>query len=216
MSRVLLITVVSLAMPIAASHASVVDEFSEGGWTRSTSTPGRVSVDTGKLHMEDARESPSWITVNKTFSIDVDKMPFLIVKVSSVSDRGTVKLIRRDPYDKREAIEIDRPGLYALDMRSRFGWQESVAIEVCLYAIGNEEQITFEYVKFAERLTEQEKDLIAKRTAGANVRLNVAPFEIVPLFNTCSFYFKSPSRDGLAVAYRKKDGPSRERIRPYM
>ena len=207
MSRALLITVVSLAMPIAAGHTSVVDEFSEGGWTRSTSTPGRVSVDTGKLHLEDGRESPSWISVNKTFSIDVDKIPFFIVKVLSVSDRGTVKLIRRDPYDKREAIEIDRPGLYALDMRSRFGWQESVAIEVCLYAIGNEEQITFEYVKFAERLTEQENDLIAKRTAGANVRLNVAPFEIVPLFNACSFYFKSPSRDGLAVAYRKKDGP---------
>ena len=70
MSRVLLITVVSLAMPIAAGHASVVDEFSEGGWTRSTSTPGRVSVDTGKLHLEDGRESPSWISVNKTFSID--------------------------------------------------------------------------------------------------------------------------------------------------
>ncbi|MFW9893275.1 MAG: right-handed parallel beta-helix repeat-containing protein [Candidatus Thorarchaeota archaeon] len=39
------------------------------------------------------------------------------------------------------------------------------------------------------------------------MKLNVAPFELVPLFNTCSFYFKSPKRDGLTVAYRKKDGP---------
>jgi hypothetical protein len=163
-------------------------------------------MDIGKLHLEDGRESPSWITVSKTFSIDVDEMPFFVAKVSSVSDRGTVKLIRKEPYDKRVAIEIDRPGLYALDMRSRFGWKGSVAIETCLYAIGNEEQITYEYVKFTEQLTQLEQNLVKNRAAGENVRLNVAPFEIVPLFNACSFYFKSLARDGLAVDCRRKGG----------
>jgi len=193
-------------MSVAAGHAEVVDDFSEGDWTRSTSTPGKVSMDTGKLHLADGRESPSWITVSKTFSIDIDEMPFFVVKVSSVSDRGTVKLIRREPYDKRVAIEIDRPGLYALDMRSRLGWKGSAAIETCLYAIGNQEQITYEYVRFAERLTQQEQNLIKNRDAGGNVRLNVAPFEIVPLFNACSFYFKSRVRDDLTVDYRRKGG----------
>jgi hypothetical protein len=161
---------------------------------------------TGKLHLEDGRESPSWITVSKTFSIDIDEMPFFVVKVSSVSDRGTVKLIRKEPYDKRVAIGIDRPGLYAIDMRSRFGWKGSAAVETCLYAIGNEEQITYEYVRFAERLTQQEENLIKSREAGGNVRLNVAPFEIVPLFSTCSFYFKRRARYGLSVDYRIKGG----------
>lgn len=41
----------------------------------------------------------------------------------------------------------------------------------------------------------------------SDVRLNVAPFEIVPLFNACSFYFKNPSRETLAVLYHKKGGP---------
>jgi hypothetical protein len=206
MNRILSITIISLAMSVATGHAGVVDDFSEGDWTRFTSTPGMVSIDTGKLHLEDGRDPPDWITVSKTFSIDVDKMPFFVVKVSSVSDRGTVKLIRKEPHDKRMAIEIDRPGLYAIDMCSRFGWKGSAAIEICLYAIGNQEQITFEYIKFAERLTQQEKTLIANRTAGGNVRLNVEAFEIVPLFNTCSFYFESRAQDSLVVAYRKKGG----------
>jgi hypothetical protein len=207
MGRILSTTFTVLMVSVTASHAHVVDDFSEGGWNRFTSTPGKVSIDIGKLHLEDGREPPAWVTVSKTFSIDVNKMPFFVVKVSTLSDRGTVKLIRKEPYDKRVAIEIDRPGLYALDMRSRFGWQGSAAIETCLYAIGDEEEITYEYVKFTERLTQEEKDLITNRTAGGNVRLNVAPFEIVPLFNACSFYFKSPSRDGVGVVYREKGGP---------
>jgi len=206
--KTIFLTVTVFLMSSAVSvQAQVVDDFSEGGWTRFKSTPGHVSMDTGKLQLKDGRESPAWVTVSKTFSVDVDKTPLFVVKVSSVSDRGTVKLIRKKPYDKRVAIEIDRPGLYALDMREQFGWQGSVAIETCLYAIGAEEEITYEYVKFAERLSQKEKDLISNRMAGGNVKLNVAPFEIIPLFNTCSFYFKSPSRDGLDVLYRRENGP---------
>ncbi|UCF16612.1 MAG: hypothetical protein JSW59_03950, partial [Phycisphaerales bacterium] len=210
MGRILTITTITLtalAMSAAAGPAPVVDDFSKGGWIRSSSTPGKISMDAGKLHLKDGPESPDWITANKTFTIDVDKMPFFVVKVTHASDRGTVKLIRKDPYDKRVAIEIDRPGLYALDTRRRFGWQGVAAIETCLYAIGAEEEITYEYVKFTERLTQQEKDLIKNRPAGGNVRLNVAPFEIVPLFNTCSFYFKNSKRPGLTVDYRRRGGP---------
>ena len=214
MYRILPTTIIFSAIFFVASYAQVIDDFSEGGWTRSPSTPGKVSMGIEKLHLKDGREPPDWITVSKTFSIDVDEMPFFIVKVSSASDRGTVKLIRKEPYDKRVAIEINRPGLYAINMRSRFGWKGSAAIETCLYAIGNEEEITYEYIKFAERLTQKEQNLIKNREAGGNVRLNVAPFEIVPLFNACSFYFKSPGRDDMAVVYRKKGGSWRRAYAP--
>ena len=206
-SSIALVCLFCLHTSAVAGQARVVDDFSEGGWRRFPSTPGKVSMDKGKLHLEDERDPPAWVTVSKTFSVDVDKTPLFIVKISSVSDRGTVKLIRKKPYDKRVALEIDRPGLYAIDMRKRFDWQGSVAIETCLYAIGTEEEVAYEYVKFAKQLTQEEKDLISNRTAGGNVKLNVASFEIVPLFNTCSFYFKSPKRDGLAVVYRRKNGP---------
>ncbi|NOZ19946.1 MAG: hypothetical protein GXP25_02540, partial [Planctomycetes bacterium] len=114
---------------MASSHAQVVDNFSKGGWTRFASTPGKMSVETGKLHLKDGPESPSYVTVSKTFTVNVDKTPFFVVKVSAVSDRGTVKLIRKDPYDKRVAIGIDRPGLYAVDMRRQFGWKGVIAVE---------------------------------------------------------------------------------------
>lgn len=204
MDRILPITVMVLAMLIAASHAQVVDDFSEGGWTRFASTPGKMSVDTGRMRLVDEPGPPDWITASKTFTVDVDKTPLFVVKVLAASDRGTVKLIRKDPYDKRVAIELDRPGLYAVDLRRRFGWQGVTRVETCLYANGDEEDITYEYVRYTDRLTPTEEDLIKNRAAGGNVRLDVSPFEVIPLFNACSFYFKSPSRPGLAVEYRGK------------
>jgi len=206
MNRILLIVLAALAMSNAASHAQVADDFSEGGWTAFVSTPGKMSVDTGRMRLEDETGPPDWITASKTFTVDVDKTPLFVVKVLAASDRGTVKLIRKDPYDKRVAVEIDRPGLYAVDLRRRFGWQGVAKVETCLYANGEEENITYEYVKYTQRLTQQEEDLIQNRAAGGNVRLDVSPFEVVPLFNTCSFYFKSPSRPGLAVEYRREGG----------
>ena len=146
MKRPLPIILTALVASAAASHAQLVDDFSGGGWTRFTSTPGEVSVEAGKLRLKDGPAPPGWITVSKTFTVDVDKTPFFVVKVVAASDRGTVKLIRKEPYDKRVAIDIDRPGLYAVDMRRRFGWRGTVAVQTCLYAIGDEEEITYEYV----------------------------------------------------------------------
>ena len=55
-------------------------------------------------------------------------------------------------------------------------------------------EITYEYVKFAAQLTQEEKDLISNRTAGGNVKLNVAPFELVPLFqHVCHSTSRAPS-----------------------
>ncbi len=206
MHRNLLFTLTILAISIATVHARIIDDFSTGGWIRFSSTPGRLSVEPGKLHLADAAESPNWITASKTFTVDVDKTPWFVVKVETVSDRGTVKLIREQPHDKRSAIAIDRPGLYAVDMRAQFGWKGVMAIETCLYAIGAEEEITYAYVKYANQLTRAEEDLIKNRAAGGNVRLNTASFEVVPLFHTCSYYFSSTHRSGVSVSYRRKNG----------
>ena len=195
---------VALVLSLAPAHAEVIDDFSQGGWKLFPSTPGRFTVEAGRLHLQDAEGTPSWVTASKVFTVDVDKTPFFLVKVATASDRGTVKLIRQDPYDKRVAIEIDRPGLYAVDMRGRFGWEGPCDLETCLYAIGDEEEITYEYVKFAEQLTESDEALIQERNSGGNVRLDVAPFAVVPLFNTCSVYFTSPKLDALHVLYRKE------------
>jgi len=199
----LFLILVTLSAP--AVPAAMVDDFSTGGWTRFNSTPGTLSVGPGKLHLVDAPESPDWVTASKTIEVDLDQTPLFLVQVSSLSDRGTVKLIRQDPRDKRVALEIDRPGLYAIDMRQRFGWQGKTDVEVCLYAIGAEEEITYGFVKFTDALSAQEQQLLENRSAGGNVKLQVQPFERVPLFHTCSYYFQSPPQPGLAVHYRRQD-----------
>lgn len=198
------LAVVALALSLSPLHAQVVDDFSQGGWKLFDSTPGRITAQPGSLQLEDAEGAPDWVTASRVFRVNVDENPFFLVEVAAVSDRGTVKLIRRDPEDKRVAIEIDRPGLYAVDMKSTFGWKGTVDIETCLYALGGGENITYKSLKFAQKPTEQERALLKEREAGGNIKLNVPPFCAVPLFNTCSVYFTSPRLDTLQMRYRRK------------
>jgi len=192
-----------LVLSVSPLHAQIVDDFSEGGWRLFDSTPGRITTEAGSLHLEDAEGEPAWVTASRVFTVDVDRTSYFLVEVAAVSDRGEVKLIRRDPYDKRVAIRIDRPGLYAVDMRGEFGWSGAIDIETCLYASGDGESITYTYVKFAEKLTEQDQALIEERNSGGNVKLVVPPFCAVPLFNACSVYFTSPELEALHVRYRR-------------
>ena len=116
MKQTLLTLLSLLALTASPARAQVIDDFSGDGWRLFSSTPGAISIEPGKMHLMDARGEPDWITASKTFAVDFAKTPFFLVKVADVSDHGTVKLIRRKPYDKRVAINIDRPGLYAVDM----------------------------------------------------------------------------------------------------
>jgi hypothetical protein len=204
----------ALSLSVSPVHAQVVDDFSQAGWELFDSTPGRITRESGALHLEDAEGEPAWVTASRVFTVDVDRTPVFLVEVAAVSDRGTVKLIRREPYDKRVAIEIDRPGLYAVDTRSKLGWQGTIDIETCLYAIGDGESITYRYVKFAEKITEQEQALIEERASGGNVKLDVPPFCVVPLFNACSVYFTSPKLDKLHMSYRRKGGDWQRAFQP--
>lgn len=198
-----IIAVVLFLSPVCAQ---VTDDFSQEGWRLFDATPGRITTQAGSLYLEDAEGEPAWVTASRVFTVDVDKTPFFLVEVTAVSDQGTVKLIRRDPLDKRVAIDIDRPGLYAVDVRSKFGWKGTIDIETCLYAIGDGGNITYKYVKFVEKPTEQEQALIEERNSGGNIKLDVPPFCAVPLFNACSVYFTSTRLDALHMRYRQKGG----------
>jgi len=197
---------IAAVLLLAPLHAQIVDDFSQGEWKLFTSTPGKITAQAGSLRLEDAEGEPAWVTASRVFRVDVDKTPCFLVEVAAVSDGGTVKLIQQQPFDKRVAIEIDRPGLYAVDMRSTFGWKGMVDIETCLYAIGEGESITYKLVKFVDKPTAQEQALIDERNAGGNVKLTVPPFCAVPLFNACSVYYTSPRLDALQMRFRRQGG----------
>jgi len=184
------------------ADVSVVDNFGGSGWKRSDSTPGTVVAENGKLHLVDSPEAPEWVMAGKVHRVDFDQTPIFVVKVAALTGSGTVKLIRRKPADKRDAIKIDRPGLYAIDTRKSFGWSGPGEVETCLYANGDQEEVTFEFVKYVAALSDTENQQILAREATADAGLQVAPFELVPHFNSCSFYFSSPLRDSLVVEFR--------------
>ena len=214
MKQALLSVVAVLALTASSARAEIMDDFSGGEWREFSSTPGELSIEQGKLRLVDALGDPAWMTASKTFTVDFDKTPFFLVKVADVSDFGTVKLIRKEPYDKKVAINIDRPGLYAVDMRSQFGWSGVGEVETCLYANGDEEEITYEFVKYAAKLSQEDEKLIQERAASGNAKLQVDAFEVVPLFNACSFYLPAPGPDTSSVTYRKKGGDWLEALQP--
>ncbi len=193
----------ALLLTLACAYGQVLDDFSGAGWTRFESTPGTLTVAPGKLRLLDSPESPDWVTASKVFTVDFEQTPFFVVKVAAVSERGTVKLIRRQPEEKREVLSIDQPGLYAVDVRKTCGWAAQAEVETCLYAIGDQGDITYEFVKFVAELTAEEQRQVAERQARGNPKLQVAPFELVPLFNACSYYFASPLRTDLGVQFRR-------------
>lgn len=199
---------------VAGAHAQIVDDFAAGGWKLFSSTPGKMTAEAGLLYLEDAPGDPSWVTASKVFTVDVGKTPVFMVEVGAVSDQGTVKLIRQEPYDKRVALDIDRPGLYAVDMGAAFGWKGTVNIEVCLYALGETENITYKCVKFVEKPTDQEQARIAEREAGRNPKLDVSSFTVVPLFRSCSVYFPSAKLDALTLRFRVKGGEWQRALTP--
>jgi hypothetical protein len=200
------IALVAVLLSLATGRADVVDDFGGGDWRRFEDTPGTVTAETGKLRLVDSPEPPEYVTASKVHRVDLDQTPVFVVKVAAVTDSGTVKLIRRKPADKREVISIDRPGLYAIDVRKAYGWTGPSEVETCLYAIGDQEDITFEFVKYVAALSSAEQRQIAEREASGNAKLQVAPFELVPLFNSCSVYFLSPPREELAFEFRRKVG----------
>jgi hypothetical protein len=189
-----------LALTSVSRQFQNLDDFSAGGWLQCT--PGTMTVEQGKLFLKDAPGELTWVTARKSFTVDVDRTPLFVVKVVDVSRVGTIKLIRQHPFEKRVALEIDRPGLYTVDMRERFRWKGRIAIETCLYAIGDEAEVTYAYVRFAEKLTTGEEKEVTERAGRGHAPL----FEVFPLFNTCGVYFRSPERVGLSMAYRTPGG----------
>ncbi|MDX9979289.1 MAG: right-handed parallel beta-helix repeat-containing protein, partial [Lentisphaeria bacterium] len=196
-----------VALVSVLAQAQLLDDFSQGGWERFSSTPGTLIAEPGRLHLQDADEAPDWVTAGKRFSVDLDQHPLFVVNVTALSDHGTVKLIRKNPDDKRTALEMGSPGLYVIDLSKRFGWKGPCEIEVCLYAVGFGENIDYAYVQFADKLSAEQEAALKERENGRNLKLNVTAFEAVPLFNACAFYFPSPRRDSLAVSYRQVGGP---------
>lgn len=158
-------TLTVLMLGQLACRAEIIDNFSDGGWKLYPSTPGKLLVEKDKLVLEDQVGKPGWVTVAKTYEIDVDKTPLLVLKVSAVTQKGEVKVIRKKPFAKKSVLIISQPGTYSIDIAKQCGWQGMNKIDLLLYALGDGGKITFDYVKFTDKLNPQELKEIKKEEA---------------------------------------------------
>ncbi len=189
--------------------ADIVDNFSNGGWKKLT--PGRLQVKKNKLFLEDKIGKNNWVTASKTFEVDIDKTPLLVIKVLHVSDHGQVKLVQKSPYSKKPVLNIAKRGIYTVDLKSQCRWQGKQRIEVMLYAIGDGGKITYNYVKFTDKLDKKELAEIKKDQIPPK---NHQPFYLVPLFNTCGYYFVTSEKKAIKAFYRRKGGEWQKILTP--
>jgi hypothetical protein len=202
----------ALVLGNLACTAEICDDFSANGWTQFKDTPGKLQVQKNKLYLEDSTAAPAWVTAYKTYDIDLDKTPLLVVKVSQLSSKGQIKLVRHNPYAKVSVLVLDKPGTYTVNIKDICRWQGKAQIGVSLYAIGNSASITFSQLKFTDKLSKEDTQEIQAPTVRLTQRR--PPFEIVPLFNSCGYYFTTTQKQTLDVWYRKKGDTWHQALKP--
>ncbi|MFA7231670.1 MAG: right-handed parallel beta-helix repeat-containing protein, partial [Victivallaceae bacterium] len=204
-------TLIALMFAQLACYAEIVDNFSESGWEKSKTTPGGFIVQKNKLFLDSKTGGKGWVNVSKTYDIDVDKTPLLVVRVPMLSGRGEVKLILKEPFKKIPVFAIAKSGVYTVNMKENFRWKGKNQIEVNLYAIGDGSKITYQYVKFTDKLSEDE---LAEIAAGNQPPENRPKFELVPLFNSCGYYYVTPAQQDIMIFFREKDGRWNKALAP--
>ena len=209
-----LFTIVTAFLTIANAQNNIYDDFSAKDWHRYRSTPGSLLIEKNKLTIEDHAGKNSWVTVSKSFEVDITQTPIIVVRIDKLNGRGVVKLVRRNPYIKKTVISTRHPGIYTVNLKEKYNWSGVHKIEVALYTINDGSSITYNYVKFTDKLTAKEKAEIAKVK---NPRAQISPrppFELVPMFNTCSYYYNSPKLNNVDVFWRTANGKWEKALAP--
>lgn len=185
------------------SMAATIDDFSGGSWKRFNSTPGEMHIEKGQLSL--TAKGLGWVTAAKTFDINLDKEPLLLIKIKKLSARAQVKLVKNNPTDKQSVLMAEEPGLYVINIKEKCKWQGLQKIDVLLYSIGQESEVSYEYIKFTDKLSDSEKqELAATKYKTADTEKT---FSLAPLFNSCAYYYhaKAPVKN-LHVQFRKEGG----------
>jgi Right handed beta helix region len=203
--------ITAIVLGQSAFCAEIYDNFTKDGWKRYKSTPGYLYVKKNKLILKDKHGKHAWVTASKTFDVDIDKTPLLVIRVTQLSRKGQVKLIAKKPYQKKPVFSIEKPGIYHVDLVNVCKWKGKKKIEVALYAIGDGGTIQFTYVKFTDKLNAAE---LAEIKASQKPPKNRKPFELVSLFNSCGYYYVTPKLKNVNAYWRTQRGKWQKALTP--
>ena len=81
---------VVLVFAAFTARGEIIDDFSRGEWHKFPSTPGTLSVEPGKLRLEDAQGEPEWITASRTFAVNFEEHDDLGASVAVTFDGAPV------------------------------------------------------------------------------------------------------------------------------
>lgn len=147
---------IALSLFQLTTYAGISDNFSKKDWVLSRSTPGELKIENNVLSLTDKVDKHDWVTASKTFSVDIDKTPILVIKIISLSAKGQVKLIRIKPFSKKSVLIATKPGIYTYNIKKNTKWTGKHKIQVYLYALGKNAKISYGYVKFTDKLNKEE------------------------------------------------------------
>ena len=158
----LVLALICLIAPPCPGQDGWIDDFDTADlWTGINSrAPAEVHAENGILTIIDPPGGKvTWGTsVSASLPpIDLDKYPYLVVKLVEVTHTFRVTLVNRDKSEKVGGLcTATKPGIIVLDVRNTLGWKGKTNLSLGLYASGTESRVKLDCVKFTGTLSPQE------------------------------------------------------------
>ncbi len=176
---VALILVLTIGLGAAQDDGriGVAEEFEtvEGWGANNPKAPATLEGDGEHLILTDHEGGEvTWGTsAYKTIkNIDIDRYPWLVVKVDEMTGGFGAKLVNRSNGEKVSVLQgLGEPGLITQNIAESTGWSGVLDLAVGLYAQRDGSRIKVDWLRFVSELTDEERAAIPKQ-------VNV---EIVPL-----------------------------------
>ncbi len=172
-------------------NGAVLDNFSSpDGWKKGRNHTGEFtcSAETG-MTLEHKPGGPGWISVTKTFEVDLDQNPEFMLKVKSATGSCEVKLVNRSNKEKYSILKFRKPGLYRVNLAEKYKWSGKVRIDVSLYVVSQGKRAVFEFVQF-----------------GAPEAAEPPKVTVTPLFHSVGICWRDGSSNPVNLFFHKENG----------
>lgn len=176
----------------AAARGAVLEEFqTPESWKLGRGQTGElIREKKSGMTLVNQPGGPEWVSVTKTFEVDLDKDPEFTLKVSHSGGSGEVKLVNRSNREKHSILKFKEAGTFRVNLAEQYRWSGRVKIDVSLYVLSKEKRISFEFLRF-----------------GAPGEKEPPKLTVAPLFHSAGYCWQDGGSSPVNILFRKEDGP---------